>query len=420
MAARTYFGKRVGDLTLAECAMIAGLIRSPMGYSPYNNMESAKNREATVLTRMVDEKFITEGQKATAQAQTIVLKNLREREEVAPHLVEQIRIYLEQKYGAEKVYVEGLNVKTTINYQIQQAAQRAVEDGVRALDKRQGFRGPIAKKTPAELEKLRDDPPASENTYKSGEIVNGTVLKVDAKGAFISARGAKGYLAYADMKWAATGKDAAKKTAKDILKPGDMVELKSKGYDKKARLVSFALEQEPLSQAALVAMDPWEGKVKAMVGGADFQRNEFNHAVNAHRQPGSSFKPFVYAVAMENGFTPASIIDDSPKSYDNDSWKPRNYDNEYYGPTRLREALVHSRNVVTIELLHRVGVDKVIDLATKLGMPGPFAKNLTLALGSGSATPQEMTAAYCSFANGGYSVKPIVVTQITDARGRRA
>lgn len=417
MAARTYFGKHVGDLTLAECAMVAGLIRSPMGYSPYNNMENAKNREATVLARMVDEKFITEGQKRTAQAQTIVLKNLREREEVAPHLVEQIRIYLEQKYGAEKVYVEGLNVKTTINYQIQQAAQRAVENGVRALDKRQGFRGPVAKKTHAEIERMKDDPPAGENTYKPGEILNGTVLKVDAKGAFISARGAKGYLAFADMKWAATGKDAAKKAAKDILSPGYMVELKSKGYDKKARLVSFTLEQEPLSQAALVAIDPWEGKVKAIVGGSDFQRNEFNHAVNAHRQPGSSFKPFVYAVAMENGFTPASVIDDSPKSYDNDSWKPQNYDHEYYGPTRLREALVHSRNVVTIDLLHQVGVDKVMDLAGKLGMPGPFARDLTLALGSGSVTPQELTAAYCSFANGGYSVKPIVVRQITDARG---
>ena len=196
-----------------------------------------------------------------------------------------------------------------------------------------------------------------------------------------------------------------------MLKPGYVIEVKPKGFDKTKRL-AFTLEQEPVCQAALVAIDPWEGKVKAMVGGVDFQRSEYNHATMAHRQPGSAFKPLVYAVAMENGFTPASIINDEPRSYDNDTWKPANYDREYYGPTRLRDALVYSRNVVTIELLHEVGVQKVIDLATKLGMTGPFARNLTLALGSGSVTPLELTTAYCSFANGGYDINPVTILRV--------
>lgn len=419
MAARTYFGKHVGDLTLGECAMVAGLIRSPMGYSPYMNMERARQRERVVLKRMVDEKYISQGRCDTAYAQPLTLKNLRATEEVAPHLVELIRQYLEKKYGMDKVYIEGLNVRTTINYRLQKYADQAVEDGVRMHDKRQGFRGPLGKRTKKEMEKLLDNPPSRENTFRPGEILTGTVLAADDKGASISSRGVRGYISLADMKWAA-GRTAAdqKKKAWQILSPGWIVEVRYKNFDKRARRANFSLEQEPTCQAALVAIDPWEGKVRAMVGGPDFQKNEYNHAMYASRQPGSAFKPFVYAEAFESGFTPATIIDDTPRSYDNDRWKPRNYDGEYYGPTRLREALVYSRNVVTIELLNQVGVEKVIDLARKLGMSGPFARNLTLALGSCGATPMELTTAYCAFANGGYSVKPVMITRVTDRRGR--
>ncbi|HLB24963.1 MAG TPA: transglycosylase domain-containing protein, partial [Nitrospirota bacterium] len=309
MAARTYFGKHVGDLTLAECAMVAGLIRSPMSYSPYSNMKSSRNRQKTVLGRMVDEKLITRGQADNAMAQPITLRNMRVNEEVAPYLVEQIRIYLEKKYGPEKVYVEGLTVRTAINYRLQQYAVRALQDGIRALDKRQGWRGPLSKKDPEEVEKLRDDPLVTEAACKPGEIVTATVLRVDDAGAVVSVRGGKGFIAWDDMKWAA-GKDAAKKKPKDVLAPGFVVEARAKSLDKKAKRMSFTLEQEPASQGAIVAIDPWEGKVKAIVGGVDFQKSEFNHAVGARRQPGSAFKPFVYAAAMESGFTPASVIED--------------------------------------------------------------------------------------------------------------
>ena len=415
MAARTFFGKHVGDLSLAESAMIAGLIRSPQGYSPYNNMGVAKKRQELVLTRMAEERLISRGQANVAMAQPLVLKNLRANEEVAPYLVEQIRIYLEKKYGADKVYVEGLTVKTAIDYRMQVAANRAVESGVRDLEKREGWRGPAAKKDLNEVEKLLETKQGKAASFQPGEVVAATVLKVDDKGAVVFTRSGKGYLAWADMKWAA-GRDQKKKKPSDILQPGYVIEVKPKGFDKTKRL-AFTLEQDPVCQAALVAIDPWEGKVKALVGGVDFQRSEYNHATMAHRQPGSAFKPLVYAVAMENGFTPASIINDEPRSYDNDTWKPANYDREYYGPTRLRDALVYSRNVVTIELLHEVGVQKVIDLATKLGMTGPFARNLTLALGSGSVTPLELTTAYCSFANGGYDINPVTILRVSDRNG---
>jgi penicillin-binding protein 1A len=417
MAARTYFGKRVGDLTLGESAMIAGLVRSPSNYSPYNNMDAARSRQKTVLARMVDEKFISRGQADQAAAQTMILKNLRSSDEAAPYLVEQIRMYLEGKYGADKVYMQGLTVKTTINYRFQRAAVKAVEDGIKNHGKRQAWRGPLAKKKTDELEKFQDDPSAGATTFQPGDFLTATVLRTDDKGAYLSARGSKGFIAAKDLMWAA-GLNKDKKKPQDILKPGYVVEVKVKSFDKKSRVANFTLEQSSTAQAALVCLDPWLGSIKAMVGGCDFQKNEYNHATLAHRQPGSSFKPFIYAEAMEKGLTPATVINDAPMSYDDDKWKPRNYDGEYYGPTTLREALVQSRNVVTIELLHRVGVASVIDLAKKLGMTGPFARDLTLGLGSCSASPLELTAAYCAFANGGYKVTPYVIESVADARGR--
>jgi len=334
MAARTYFGKHVGDLGLPECAMIAGLVRSPGRYSPYNDPERAKQRRAVVLVRMVDEKFITQGRADEAAKQKMTLDNMQAREDVAPHLIEQIRIYLEDKYGADKVYLEGMKVKTTLNYSLQLAAKRAVERGVLEHAKRQALA-------------------------------------------------------------------SAAKTAKGKGKPPAQPEVVTAG---------------PTVQCALVAIDPTTGDVKAIVGGPDFQKNEFNHAILAKRQPGSAFKPLVYAAAMEAGFTPASVISDEEHSYGR--WKPENYDRAYTGPMRLRDALTYSKNVIAVELLQQVGLENVLGLAKKLGLSGPFANDLTLALGSCSVTPVELTAAYCAFANGGYSVKPRTVVSISDSRGR--
>jgi len=316
MAARTYFGKHVGDLTLAESAMIAGLPKAPSNYSPYNDMKRALQRRDVVLDRMVDEKFISQGKADQARGSKLVLKDMLEESDVAPHLVEQIRVYLEKKYGMDAVYNKGLKVRTTINFGMQKAAKRALASGITALTKRQA-----------------DKP---------------------------------------------TG-----------------------------------------AQGALVSIDPWSGKVKAMVGGADFKTNEYNHALSASRQPGSAFKPFVYAAAMDNGFNPAYIIVDEPKGYDEGKWTPENADRKYNGPTSLRDALTNSLNVVTIELLNKVGTRRVIDLAKKAGLKGPFPKDdLTLALGSCSVTPFELTAAYCAFANGGIYIESYYISSVKDPKGK--
>jgi len=315
MAARTYFGKHVGDLTLPEDAMLAGIIRSPARYSPYRDMKRARARRKTVLDRMAAERYISRGRAEAASEKKLVLDDIRAKRDIAPHLVEWIRVYLENRYGPEKVYLEGLTVTTTIDSRLQAAAGRALMDGV--------------------------------------------------------------------ARAAGRGKAAGRGM--------------------------------PL-QGALAAMDPMNGNVLALVGGPDFRTNEFNHALYARRQPGSAFKPFVYAAALEKGFTPADIIDDSPVSYE--GWTPHNFEHRHGGAMRLREALVSSNNVVTVKLLHEVGVDRVVGLAKRLGMKGPFTRDLTLALGSCSVTPMELAAAYCAFANGGYAVRPLMIRSVADSRGK--
>jgi len=350
MAARTYFGKHVGDLDLAESAVIAGLVRSPKWYSPYNDMEQAKKRQAVVLARMVDEKAISRGQADAAIKETLKLDNLLAREEVAPHLVEQIRIYLEDKYGPDKVYNEGLKVRTTINYRLQLAAQKALEKGIKDHQGRQ-----FADKERQEKERLKKE-------LRDKKAPKSELAKIDRQ--------------------------------------------------------SVKIDPPPFAQGALVAIDPYTGYVKALVGGVDYPRSEYNHAILARRQPGSAFKPFVYAAAMDAGFTPASIIEDVTTSYDEGKWNPRNYDAKYEGSISLRDALVNSKNVPTVALMNKVGVDDVIELVKRLGIKGPFSRDLTLALGSCSVTPMELVSAYCAFANGGYRPTPITVLSVSDSRGR--
>jgi len=418
MAARTYFGKRVGDLTLPECAMIAGLIRSPGNYSPYNSMERARGRRSVVLERMADEQFISRGSAKKAEESPITLMNLRLREEVAPHFVEEVRLYLLDRYGPKTVYEDGLTVKTTIYYDMQKAANEAVDEGLRALDKRLGWRGPVGSKGLDELYGIKDARAEDVVVLKPGQMLYATVVDVDKGGATLVARGAPGRLSLRDMDWAVEAMGKRFTGVDGMLRPGDIIEVRVVSFDNQTRTARFALEQTPEVQAALVAMEPETGYVRAMVGGSDFRLGEFNHATNAHRQPGSAFKPFVYAAAMDNGFSPASVLMDEPKEYDEGGWRPTNFDGTYNGPTSLRDALVHSGNVVTVELLSQVGISKVVKLANDLGMEGPFTKDLTLALGSCSVTPVELSAGYSALANGGYSVRPVIVLEVSDSSGK--
>ena len=426
MAARTYFGKSISDINLSEAALLAGIIKAPNTYSPYNNLEKAKERQYVVLKRMEDAGYISEKEIKSAYEKLLYLSSLRYGYEAPSYFFEYMRKYLEDKYGIEAVYKGGLRVYTPLNMKMQVAAIRALQTGLRDVDKRQGFRGPAGHKDIDPEDILKENEPLPKVMMSPGDILTGIVFKVSADEAQVKARGITGKIFLSDSLWAGRLINAKGKIIKefknlrftDILKTGDIIKVRIKTLQGKAPV--FLLEQEPVVEGALVAIEPSTGHIKAMAGGYDFMRSEFNRAVLARRQAGSAFKPIIYAASMDKGFTPASIIIDEPVSYPSGQlgdWKPENYDHEYWGATRLREALAYSRNIVTIKLLEKTGVGNVIEFAKNLGFQGPFPEDLTLALGSLSVSPLEMTSAFSVFANEGVRMKPIAIKYITDSSG---
>ncbi|MCL4491823.1 MAG: PBP1A family penicillin-binding protein [Nitrospirae bacterium] len=423
MASRTYFGKSVGQITLPEAAMLAGLVKAPATYSPYNDLVKAKERQEVVLARMEEEGYVKPSERKAAKTALISLSSLRASTETYNYFLEYVRQQLEQKYGVETVYKGGLRVYTTLNKNAQAHAQRALQDGLRDVDKRRGWRGPIGHKDDA-----KDSTGENRVSFSAsaGDISTGVVLSIGPKEATVKARGITGKLMLGDALWASTvinrstGRMNTIKSFRltDILHRGDIIWVKFKALT--GRAVTFSLEQEPEVEGALAAIEPETGFIRALVGGYSFTKAEFNRAVLAKRQPGSSFKPIIYAAALENNFTPASIINDAPVSYPggpNGDWKPENYDHKYYGPTRLREALAYSRNVVTVKLIDAVGIDKVIAFARDIGIESDMPREFTIALGSISITPLEMAATYSTFANGGVRMKPIAIKYVTDFNG---
>jgi len=430
LAAETYFAKNVEQLNLAEMAMLAGLPKAPNSYSPLKHMEKAKERQAYVLERMVKEGYITQAEAEHAKTTPIVIRSLKKvNNEQSAYFLEQIRIQLEEKYGEERLYKEGLNVYTTMNAEMQKAAFDAVVNGLKALDKRQGFRGPLKFLTETEVEayckKIEDG--IDYASLKQGSTYQGVVTAVDAaKGdATIRVGDRLGTLPKKNMAWAGrlTLQNGYGKLPDKVkgLSLGSLVEVQvlTPDIDKKGAV--FALDQTPEAQAAIYAMDPRNGGVKAMVGGYDFKKSQFNRATQAKRNPGSAFKPVIYGAALEKGMTTASIIDDSPVEYDSGkekSWKPKNYDNIYRGNVTMREALTNSINIVSVKILETIGVGTAVDFAKKLGITSQLEPNLTLALGASSVTPQELTAAYGVYAAGGYRLTPYFITKVTDRDGR--
>ncbi|TAL25117.1 MAG: PBP1A family penicillin-binding protein [Nitrospirae bacterium] len=426
MASRIYFGKSVRDITLPEAAMIAALIKAPTTYSPFNNLTKAKERQDTVLLRMEEEEYIKKSEREKATKQPLYLSSLKRGMEANNYFVEYVRKYLEAKYGEDTVYKGGLKVHTTLDRRMQLSAQRALQEGLRELDKRRGWRGPLEhRKIDIKKELESKDVYNSVITDRS-EVTSGLVLKVSEKDAVIKTRGIIGKLSIDNARWAGIAID--QKTKKPvaikgfnltkILKPGDVVKVTIK--EAKGKEIILALEQEPEVEGAVVAIEQSTGFIRALVGGYDFTKSEFNRAVYAKRQPGSAFKPIIYAAAMDNGFTPASIIDDAPVTYTGGpkgDWKPENYDHKHYGPTRLRDALAYSRNVVTVKLVDAIGVGKVIDFARGLGLEGDIPHNLSIALGSLSVTPLELASGYSVFANSGNKMTPAAVKYITDSKG---
>ncbi|RNC67742.1 MAG: PBP1A family penicillin-binding protein [Desulfuromonadales bacterium] len=430
VAAESYFGKSVEQLNLAEMAMLAGLPKAPNTYSPIKHLERARERQSYVLERMVKEGYVTQAEADHAKATPIVIRPMKKvNNEQSAYFLEHIRIQLEEKYGMDKLYKEGLRIHTTMNAEMQKGAFEAVVNGLKNVDKRQGFRGALKYLAETDVDdfckKVEDGIDTA--ALKVGATFQGVVTAVDPVSGDVTIRVGErtGTLTRKNMGWAgkvqlvnAWGKQEGKGK---FLSLGSVVLVSVATPDVDRKGAVFALDQEPEAQAAVVAMDPRTGGVKAMVGGYDFRKSQFNRAVQAKRNPGSSFKPIIYAAALDKGLTAATIFDDSPVEYDSGkdkAWKPKNYDNIYRGNVTMREALTNSINIVSVRILEQIGVDYAIDYAKKLGISSPLAANLTLALGSSSVTPLELTSVYGVFASGGYRTTPYFITKVEDSDGR--
>ena len=428
-AAESYFNKRAEQLNLPEMAMMAGLVKAPSRYSPINNLHRAKNRQSYVLGRMAELGYISQGQKEQALRTPIKLQS---RESAyfskAPYFTEFIRHQVEKKYGKDKLYQEGLRIYTTLDLSLQKTAQRAVEAGMRDLDKRQGFRGPIRVLSSSEMKTFTKKKGAL-SPLSQQDVYEAVILaKDDAKKSFLVwVEDRKGMLPYTEMSWALNAKPTPNykpgnvKDASDLLRPGDVVQVRVKEQARKDQLPILALEQDPIVQAALLCVDPKTGHVRAMVGGRDFSESQFNRAVNSRRQAGSAFKPIIYAAAIEKGYTASTVLMDSPIEYsDHDGgsyWAPKNYDKGYVGPITFRNALAHSRNVVTVKILEDIGIGYALKFIKRLGIESPVKRNLSIALGTSDVSMPEIVSAFGVFANGGERVKPIFIRKIATMKG---
>lgn len=429
-AARTYFGKSVSQLNLAECATLAGLPKAPSHYSPITRPKAARNRLKLVLTRMMEEGYINGRQFNDAMDYPLALVSKKGTENPyprAPYFTEHVRRYLEKHYGGDLLYRGGLKVYTTIDPVLQDEAERAVAEGVREVSRRRGYTGPEGR-IDLSVENGLDDYIASRSDWpeepEEGKVYPAVILSAgDPDNVAVRIGGVEGDIPVKGMQWALTGRPEDEEAEPWIPSPGDVIRVKLESIGDGGRPL-MSLEQEPDVEGALISLNPHNGQVLAMVGGYDFARSQFNRAVQSRRQPGSAFKLFVYAAAIELGHSPADIIIDSPIVFENPDeesrikkWKPVNYEEHFYGPTRLREALNHSRNLSTIKLLKKIGVRPVIELARRLGVESPLATDLSLALGSSGLTLLELTSAYSVFANQGIYNPPMFIRYITDRRG---
>jgi len=431
-ASENYFGKSAEELNLAECAVLAGLPQAPSRYSPFQYPERAKQRQIYVLNRMVEEGYITNIQATEAINQLLDIKARRNWyiEEV-PVYTEHIRRYIEKKYGADVLYKEGLKIYAAVNIEMQKIARKEIANGLYALDKRQGYRGPIKHLQPEEIESFSKELQAEleKLPIEEGKIVEGVVIEVNNKSDTVVVRigNTLGIIIIDDMRWARKPDseiayfEARVQHPGEVLSVGDVIFVKVKNKIFNTDRWWLALEQVPKAQAALLCIESETGYVKVMVGGRDFKESQFNRAVQSRRQPGSAFKPIIYAAALDKGYTPATTIIDSPivlQDMEHDfTWKPRNYKEKFYGPTIFRNALSKSRNVVTIKILRDIGIDYAIEYARKLGITSKLNRDLSIALGSSGVSLLELVKAYSVFNNLGYLVHPVFITTIVDRDG---
>jgi len=422
-AAEVYFGKTVDKLDISEVAIIAGTFRSPSRDNPASNPDLTRVRRAYVLRRMYEKNFITEAERDTASLAPIQSKLHGPAAEVeAPYAAEMVRVEMLARFG-ERAYTDGYRVVTTVDSQHQQAAVNAVRLGLIEYDRRHGYRGPIAQLAITAKTTDADLKAALVNYPERGEldpaiVVTVTKDHIDA----ITREGGRIKISFANMRWARPAL-ADGNTGKAPEQPGDIVTAGDVVYVGQDTARNWHFVQPPEAQSAFVGLDPQDGAISALVGGFDYYVSNYNRAVQAKRQPGSSFKPLLYSAALEHGYTPATIINDSPIVFDDASlegtWRPQNNSREFLGPMRLREALVRSRNLVSIRIMNDIGTAYATAHMQRFGFStDELPQNLSLSLGTTQVSPLSMARAYAVFANGGYLVDPYFIDRIEDPNGK--
>jgi len=421
-AADVYYGKRLDELTLAQCAMIAAMAKAPSRINPITSPERSLERRNYFLGRMLELGYITQEQYETAVQERDNAQYHGPTTEIsAPYLAEMVRQEALRLLG-ESAYTGGYRVITTIDARGQEAAEKAVTDGLEEYDRRHGYRGPEDHVDLA-LPGLPSDWEAALSPFRAlSGLAPGLVIEADEVLALVYLQdGQTVGLDLDSVSWARPFIDRDRfgrtpKVVSDVLKPGDIIRVRRQDDGK------WRLGQLPEAEAALVALDPHDGAIRALVGGYDFSRSKFNRAIQARLQPGSSFKPFLYSAALANGYTTASLINDAPIVFDDPelerTWKPQNFSEKFFGPTRMREAMVNSRNLVSIRMLRDLGISTARNYITAFGFqPEELPANLSMALGSANVPPLSMARGYAAFANGGFLVEPYFIRRIEDSAG---
>jgi len=419
-ASEAYFGKPLKDISIAEAAMLAGLPKAPSAYNPISNPRRARSRQLYIIERMQDNGFITATQADAAKKEELAVRSGAGNARVhAEYVAETVRQLVHAQYG-EDTYTRGLNVHTTLKADDQEAAYKALRRGIMDYERRQIYRGPEKfvdlPADPKDLDDAIDD--ALNDHPDNGDVMSAVVLTADPKKITAVRMNAEAVEITGEGLRPAQSGLSDKAPPKIKIRPGALIRVV------KTPKGAWEITQLPEVEGAFVALDPRDGAIRALVGGFDFNKNKFNHATQAWRQPGSSFKPFIYSAALEKGFTPSTMVNDAPLFFDagvtgGQPWEPKNYDGKFEGPMPLHTALAKSKNMVSIRVLQAVGAQNAQEWITRFGFEAEkHPAYLTMALGAGSVTPMQMATAYSVFANGGYRVNPWMITRVTDQKGK--
>ena len=417
-ASEAYFGKPLKDITVAEAAMLAGLPKAPSAYNPIINPKRARARQLYIIERMQDNGFITPAQAVAAKKQELRIKSGPASDRVhAEFAAEMVRQLMFAQYG-EETYTRGLNVYTTLRASDQDVAYKALRRGIMDFERRQIYRGPEKFVTlptnPQEIDEAIDD--ALESHPDNGDVMSAVVLEADPKKILAVRQNGEQVEITGEGLRPATSGLSAKAPAHIKIRRGAVIRVA------KTPKNTWEITQLPEVEGAFVSLDPRDGSIKSLVGGFDFLKNKFNHVTQAWRQPGSSFKPFIYSAALEKGFTQTTVVNDAPLFFSSgvtgsQAWEPKNYDGTFEGPMNLRRGLAKSKNMISIRVLQGVGAQNAQDWITRFGFDADkHPPYLTMALGAGSVTPMQMATGYSVFANGGYRVNPWLITKVTEQK----